>query len=107
MTTLVVLFKLQHESARARYEQWARETDLPTVRKLPSVAGFQILRVNGLFGSDAQPPYDYVEVIDIDSLDQFGAGVNTETMNRVAGEFREFALSPVFMLTSNMEQEMA
>jgi len=106
VTTLVVLFELQDESARARYEQWARETNLPTVRKLPSVAGFEIFRVNRLFGSDAQAPYDYVEIIDIDSLDQFSTDVSTETMARVAGEFGHFANSPVFMLTNNMEQEM-
>jgi hypothetical protein len=106
VTTLIVLFKLQDESARARYERWARETDLPTVRQLPSVAEFEIFRVNGLFGSDTEAPYDYVEMIDIDSLDQFGTDVGTETMSKVAGEFREFADSPVFMLTNNMAQEM-
>ena len=105
MTKLIVLFNLIDASARARYEDWARKTDLPTVRGLQSVSGFTVQRVDGLFGSDERPPYEYVEIIDIASMAQFGADVSTDTMAQVAGEFRGFADAPVFMLTSNLEEE--
>ena len=105
MTKLVVLFNLKDDSARAEYEKWARTTDLPTVRKLPSVDSFIVQRVSGLFGTDAPAPYQYVELIDINSLEQLGQDVSTETMAAVAGEFQKFADAPVFMLTRDMEQE--
>ena len=103
MTQLIVLFRLKDPASRAEYEKWAATTDLPTVRALPSVAGFDVQRVTGLFGSDAAAPYDYVEIINIDSLEQFGADVSTDTMAKVAAEFQGFADSPMFMLTENME----
>ena len=103
MSKLVVLFNLASGADRAKYEEWARTTDLPTVRNLPSVDSFEVQTVAGLFGSDAPAPYEYVEIIDINSLDQFGADVSTDTMRAVAGEFQGFADNPIFMLTNNLE----
>lgn len=102
MTTLIVLFRLKPDADRDAYEAWAKATDLPIVRDLPSVERFDVFRVAGLFGSDEPAPYDYVELIDISSMDQFGTDVGTDTMARVAGEFRQFADNPVFMLTGQM-----
>ena len=102
MKTLIVLFRLKPGADAASYESWARSTDLPIVRKLPSVAGFEVFRTGSLLGSDARPPYDYVEVIEIRAMTGFGADVATDTMRRVAGEFRQFADNPVFMLTDRI-----
>lgn len=99
MQTLIVLFRLKPGADRGAYETWARTTDLPVVRKLPSVAGFELFRTSGLFGSGEPAPYDYVEMIQIRDTARFGTDVATETMRRVAGEFRGFADNPVFMLT--------
>lgn len=100
MQTLIVLFRLKPGTDRSAYEAWARTTDLPVVRQLPSVAGFEVFRAAGLFGSAAPAPYDYIEVIGIRDPDRFGADVATDTMRKVAGEFRQFADDPVFILTN-------
>lgn len=100
---LVVLFRLKPGAERGAYEDWARNTDLPIVRQLPSVTGFQVLRTTGLLGADGRPPYDYVELIGIRSLEQFGLDVAAETMRRVAAEFRQFAEDPVFMLSDRLD----
>ena len=102
MSRLVVLFNLQSSADREAYENWAASTDLPIVRDLPSVDGFTLHRVSGLFGTDTPAPYQYVEVIDINNLDTFGADVSTATMQKVAGEFRTFADNPVFMLSDEV-----
>jgi hypothetical protein len=102
MKTLIVLFRLKPGTDVSAYEAWARSTDLPVVRGLPSVDGFEIFRANGLLGSDAAVPYDYIEMIGIRDTAQFGVDVATETMRRVAGEFRQFADNPVFMLTDRI-----
>jgi hypothetical protein len=101
--TLIVLFRLKPGIDRAAYEQWARTTDLPIVRKLPSIERFDVYRVAGLFGSDGAAPYDYVELLDVSDQGQFITDVSTDTMRRVAGEFRQFADNPVFMLTGHLE----
>ena len=100
--TLIVLFRLKPGTDVSAYEAWAKSTDLPVVRKLPSVASFEIFRSESLLGSDDKPPYDYVEAIEISDLPGFGTDVATETMRRVAAEFRGFADNPVFMLTGRI-----
>lgn len=104
MQTLIVLFKLRPGTDVAAYEAWARGTDLPVVRQLPSVGSFEVFRAAGLLGSTAPAPYDYVEMIEIRDLAGFGSDVQSDTMRRVAGEFRQFADNPVFMLTNRISQ---
>ena len=73
---IVCLFNLKPGVDPAEYEAWARGTDLPGVNALPSVERFTVHRATGLFGSDAAPPYQYVEVIDVRGMDPFVADVS-------------------------------
>ena len=103
MTRIVVLFNLKPGVDVEEYERWARSTDLPTVNGLESVDAFTVHRVSGLLGKDDKPPYEYVEVIDVNDMQRFGDNVSTETMRKVAGEFQGFADAPVFMLTDPVD----
>ena len=102
MQTLIVLFKLRPDADVAAYAAWARTTDLPIVRGLPSVTRFDVYRARGLYGSGAPAPFDYVEVIDISDPGRFGTDVGTATMQKVAAEFRQFADNPTFIVTERM-----
>ncbi len=95
---LVVLLNLKPGKMPADYEAWARATDLPTVNALKSVDRFEVYKSTGLLGSDAKPPYQYIELIDVNDMGIFGAEVGTETMKRVAAEFQGWA-DPVFIAT--------
>lgn len=97
MTTLIVLFNLKKGATVEKYEAWARSTDLPIVRALPSIGGFDSFRIAGLLSGDAAP-YQYVEVIHVKDMGRFREDVSSATMQRVAAEFREFADDPKFML---------
>ena len=101
MTSVVVVFNLKAGVDPARYEAWARQTDLPNVKALASVRDFRVLRVASLM-SGAAAPYQYVEIIDLNSLDGLRADVKSEIMQRVAREFREFADAPQFMVTEQL-----
>ena len=102
MSRLVVLFNLKPGTDISEYEAWAKATDLPIVRALDSVSEFAIQRVDSVLGSDETPPYQYVEIIDVNDMALFGNEVGTETMQRVAGEFRAYADNPVFLLTNTL-----
>ena len=99
---IVVLFNLKEGVASDAYENWANSTDIPNVNALGSVNNFSVLRTTGLLGSDDAAPYAYVELLDIKDLEQLGADVASETMQRVAAEFQEFADGPQFMLTESI-----
>ena len=99
---IVCLFNLKAGASREEYEAWARGTDLPGVNALGSVREFTVHRSTGVFGSDAKPPYDYIEVIDIHGMDDFVADVSDPEFQKVAAAFGEFADNPTFILTEDL-----
>lgn len=96
---IIVLFNLKADADRTAYEKWARTTDIPGVRALGSVDDFQVYRATGLLGTDAQPAFQYIETIDVPDMAAFGADVSSEAVQKVAGEFHNFADNPQFILT--------
>lgn len=102
MASLVVLFNLKDEASKEAYEAWAKSTDVPTVKGLTSIDDFKVYRNTAIMGSEEKPPYQYCEVIEVNDMDVFGKEVATETMQKVAGEFQEFADSPMFMLADQI-----
>jgi hypothetical protein len=101
-TKIVALFNLKQGLDAADYEKWAKSTDLPTVNGLRSVEDFKVFRAAGLLGSDAKPPYQYIEIIDVGDMSLFGEEVSSETMQKVAGEFQAMADDLVFILTEEL-----
>ena len=102
MTTLVVLFNLKPGVTAADYEHWATTTDLPTVRGLPSVRGFEVYRATGVLGAGTPSPYAYVELIDVHALDALFVDIGTPVMQKVAAEFQTLADNPLFLITEKV-----
>ena len=88
---LIALINLKPGVDRAAYEAWARSTDLPTVNALPSIDRFEVFRTTGLLGSDAAPPYAYVEILDVADMEAFGADCATDAMTKIAAAFQGMA----------------
>lgn len=105
--TLIVLFNLKQGKSPEDYERWAVTTDIKTVKALSSVGDFKLYKADGLLMSDDAPPYQYAELIQVHDMEAFGADVSSDTMKRVAAEFQDFADSPVFMLTHDVEARLA
>lgn len=99
---IIVLFNLKAGVDVGAYEHWARTTDIPGVNALGSVTDFQVHRATGLLGSDAAPPYAYIEVIDVADMTAFGVDVASEAVQKVAAEFQLFADNPLFILTETL-----
>lgn len=101
MAKIIVLFNLKSGVSVADYETFARTTDLPIVNALPSVDRFEILKSEGLLGGGASP-FAYIEIIDVNSLEQLGNDVSTDTMKKVAATFQSMADNPLFIVTSKL-----
>ncbi|MDZ7897591.1 MAG: hypothetical protein U5N85_06130 [Arcicella sp.] len=103
MKTLIVLFNLKEGVSAADYEAFAKELDIPTVKSLKSVSEFQVFKSQGIFGSDAIPPYQYVEVIHFDSIENLVADMGKEPkMAEIPAKFQEFADSPIFIVSESL-----
>ena len=94
---VIALFNLKPGVSASQYEAWARTRDMPAVRALPSVAGFEVLQTTGLLGGGV-PPYAYVEIVDVADVEGFGADVRTAGMQAIAAEFATMA-DVIFLMT--------
>ena len=95
MATVLVLFNLKPGTDIAAYEAWAKASDIPLVRSLGSVTKM-------LLGSDAKPPYQYAEVIEVPDLDAFFKDVGTDAVQAGAKQFQAFADNPMFIVCDNL-----
>ena len=102
MAKVFALFNLKEGVSASDYEQWARTTDIPTVNGLNSINSFSAHRAAGLLGSEDSPPYQYVEIIDVNDMGAFGEDISTPVMQKVAAEFQQFADNPCFILTEDL-----
>ena len=91
MPTMIVLVQLKRGVEPADYERWVLENYAPAVRELSSVSGWRNHRVNGLFGSDVDPPYGYVVTLQVDDLEGLGRDMSGEEMRRLLDELHEYA----------------
>jgi hypothetical protein len=99
MPTLIVLFNLKKKkTAIKKYEKWAQKTDVPTVKGLKSVDDFKVYRCGNILGTEKASPYQYIEVIEINDMTGLFADIGSETMQKVAAEFQEFAKNPMFIV---------
>lgn len=99
---IIVLFNLQAGASVADYERWVKDADIPGVRGLPSVTDYRVHKATGLLGSDAPSPYQYVEVIDVGDMDQFGIDAAGPVVQKLAAELGSFADNPLFILTEDL-----
>ncbi len=96
---IIVLFNLKPDADQAAYEAWAKSVDLPGVNALSSVDDFAVHKTTGLLAGEGKPSYQYVEVIDVNDMTEFGVQTSTEAFQAVASAFGDFADNPEFILT--------
>lgn len=101
MAHVVVLFNLLEGVDSSEYERWALDRDVPTVRGLPSVESFRVLRATTLLGGEASP-YSYIEIIEVTGIDDLITDVQSPAMKKIAGEFAAFADNPTFIVTNEL-----
>lgn len=97
--TLIVFFNLKEGVNESEYLKWATETDLPTVNKLNSVSSFEVFKGMTVFGEQKASPWDFFEVIKINSEENFLADIQTEIMSKVVEQFQVFAKDATFIST--------
>ena len=103
MKTLIVLFNLKEGVTNADYEAFALSLDIPTVKGLKSVHDFKVFKSESIFGSDAKPPYQYVEVIHFDNVESLVGDMGAEPkMADIPAKFQELADNPIFIISDDI-----
>jgi REDY-like protein HapK len=60
----------------ADYEQFVRDVDYPFARRLPAIESYVVTRIDGMLEGDAQPPYQYLEVVEITGVEEYRAALD-------------------------------
>ena len=107
MTRIIALFNLRPGVDPKIYEDWARKTDLATVRNLKSVDAFNVYRSAAVLGSEETPPYQYFEILDIGDMALLGEEAQAAAMQKVVKEFHELADNPRLIIVNDIEQNEA
>ena len=64
------LNRLAEDVDGADYERWVRDVDYPKARAIPAIRSYEVVRLDGPLRDD-DIPYDYVEVVEVTSLDDY------------------------------------
>ena len=85
---ILVLFNLKDGMSADDYEAWARTVDIPGVNGLGSVDDFSVFRCGPTLFTEQAPPYQYVEILDVNDMGKFGEEAAQEHMQAIAAEFQ-------------------
>lgn len=101
MPTLIMLSKLRDDVDPEAYERWAREVDRPAVLGLPSIDDWTLYRVGGALGG-ATAPCDYVEVAEVNDLEQLEHDLSSETAAELSRALHEYCDPPTFLTSEQV-----
>jgi hypothetical protein len=78
------------------YEGWIRRVDYPVARRQPAIESYVVTRLDGLLEGDGSPPYQYLEVIEVTSVEEYRAGLTgNEEMGSLLREWSTYVESSV------------
>jgi hypothetical protein len=58
------------------YEEWVRQVDYPVARRQPAIVRYEVTRIEGRLNGDEPSPCQYLEVIDVTSIDEYRASLD-------------------------------
>ena len=79
----------------AAYEQWIRARDYPVARAQPAIREYLVTRVDGHVVEGGELPCQYLEVIDVTSIEEYRAGLGAPELAALLDEWREYVAESV------------
>jgi hypothetical protein len=74
----------------AAYEEWVRRRDYPVARAQPAIVSYVVARLEGHVIEGAELPCQYLESIEITSIDEYRAGLDAPELAALLDEWREY-----------------
>lgn len=87
---------LREGTDQNEYEEWIRRVDYPVARRQPAIESYVVTRLDGLVAGEGSPPYQYLEVIEVTSVDEYRAGLSgNDEMESLLREWSGYVESSV------------
>ena len=89
---LALQFNLKDGTSQEAYESWARDEEVPTYLRDPSVDAYVVYRVNDwLTERDDNPPFRYSAAISFSDLEKFKGALQQAPLKSLHARFLELA----------------
>jgi hypothetical protein len=72
------------------YENWVRERDYPVARSQPAIRTYVVTRLEGHVVEGEGLPCQYLETIEVSSIDEYRAGLGAPDLAALLDEWREY-----------------
>lgn len=80
------------------YEAWVRDVDYPFARALPTIARYDVTRIDGgVFGWEGDLPCQFLEVVDVTDMEAYQAGAASGQFDDFLKEWSQFVASSVMI----------
>jgi uncharacterized protein (TIGR02118 family) len=87
------LNRLHGGVATADYENWVRSTDYPVARRHPAVRRYDVTRLEASLDGKNAPSFDYLEVLEVTSLEEYREALATPEFKQLLGEWSKYVAS--------------
>lgn len=84
------LNRLQEGVSTADYEEWVRRVDYPVARRQPAIESYVVTRLDGHVVEEGEAPYQYLEVIEVTSIEEYRAGLSAPELEGLLREWSEY-----------------
>ena len=73
----------------ASYERWVEDRDYPVARAQPAILSYVVTRLEGHVLDGSELPCQYLETIEVTSIDEYRAGLDAPELAALLDEWRE------------------
>jgi hypothetical protein len=87
------LNKLHEGVDPAAYEEWIRTSDYPVARANPAIVSYDVTRIESTLDGAGKPSVDYLEVLEVTSLEEYQRAIATPEVEKLLGEWSAFVAS--------------
>lgn len=91
------LNRLREGADRDEYEAWIRRVDYPVARSQGPIASYTATRIDGTLSGEGEPPYDYLEVIEITDLEAYRALGSLPEFEQLLAEWSQYVAESVMI----------
>jgi hypothetical protein len=84
-----IFYRLKPDIEREQFEQRARDIEAPLAARSPAIRRYVLTRLEGVLEGKAPAPFDYVETLDVTTLEEYRNGVTDAEVDAFIKEWEE------------------
>jgi REDY-like protein HapK len=84
-----IFYRLKPGVDQKKFEQRARDVEAPLAARSPAILRYVLTRLEDVLEGEAPAPFDYVEALDVTTLEEYRSGVTDAEVDAFIKEWEE------------------